>query len=93
MNKRFGITAAALLVILSGCATNPDGSTEYKRTGLGALIGAGVGRRRNRGYFRRQPWGQCSDRGRRRRLGRWGGGKLHGPPGSRAQKEPPTGEG
>lgn len=32
--------AAALL---SGCATNPDGSYEWKRTGLGALAGAAVG--------------------------------------------------
>lgn len=36
-----GMTAAALLV--TGCATNPDGSYEYKRTGLGALGGAVLG--------------------------------------------------
>ncbi len=36
-----GMTAASLLV--TGCATNPDGSYEYKRTGLGALGGAVLG--------------------------------------------------
>jgi len=36
-----GVSAVALLV--SGCATNPDGSYEYKKTGLGALGGAALG--------------------------------------------------
>lgn len=40
-----GIAAAALL--LGGCATNPDGSYEIKRTAIGAtggaILGAGVG--------------------------------------------------
>ncbi len=34
---------AALLILPAGCATNPDGSTEYKRTAIGALAGAAVG--------------------------------------------------
>ncbi len=40
------VTGAALAVVLlfsSGCATNPDGTTEYKRTAIGALAGAAVG--------------------------------------------------
>jgi outer membrane protein OmpA-like peptidoglycan-associated protein len=36
-----GAASAALLV--SGCATNPDGSYEYKRTTIGALGGAALG--------------------------------------------------
>ena len=36
-----GMSAVALLA--SGCATNPDGSYEYQRTGLGALGGAVLG--------------------------------------------------
>ena len=36
-----GMTAVALLA--TGCATNPDGSYEFKRTGLGALGGAALG--------------------------------------------------
>ncbi|MBJ6751669.1 OmpA family protein [Geomonas anaerohicana] len=36
-----GMTAVALLA--TGCATNPDGSYEFKRTGLGALGGAVLG--------------------------------------------------
>jgi outer membrane protein OmpA-like peptidoglycan-associated protein len=36
-----GVSAVALLA--SGCATNPDGSYEYKKTGLGALGGAALG--------------------------------------------------
>jgi len=47
-NVRWSIkfTGAALAVILllsAGCATNPDGTTEYKRTAVGALGGAAVG--------------------------------------------------
>jgi len=34
---------AAVLLFSSGCATNPDGTTEYKRTAIGALGGAAVG--------------------------------------------------
>jgi outer membrane protein OmpA-like peptidoglycan-associated protein len=30
-------------LLISGCATNPDGSSEVKRTGYGALIGSAVG--------------------------------------------------
>jgi len=40
------ITGAALVGVLllsAGCATNPDGTTEYKRTATGALGGAAVG--------------------------------------------------
>ena len=40
------ITVAALtgvLLLSAGCATNPDGTTEYKRTATGALGGAAVG--------------------------------------------------
>lgn len=36
-----GMSAAALLA--SGCATSPDGSYEYQKTGLGALGGAVLG--------------------------------------------------
>lgn len=36
-----GAASAALLV--SGCATNPDGSYEYKKTAIGALGGAALG--------------------------------------------------
>jgi outer membrane protein OmpA-like peptidoglycan-associated protein len=32
-----------ILLLLAGCATNPDGTTEYKRTAIGALAGAAVG--------------------------------------------------
>jgi outer membrane protein OmpA-like peptidoglycan-associated protein len=38
-----GIFLAVLLMIPAGCATNPDGTTEYKRTAIGALGGAAVG--------------------------------------------------
>lgn len=38
-----GLLLAAALVLGSGCATNPDGTTEYKRTAIGALGGAAVG--------------------------------------------------
>ncbi|HLN90409.1 MAG TPA: glycine zipper domain-containing protein, partial [Patescibacteria group bacterium] len=40
------ITRAAfvgVLLLSAGCATNPDGSTEYKRTAVGTLGGAAVG--------------------------------------------------
>jgi len=48
MNVRWSIkiTGAALagvLLLSAGCATNPDGTTEYKRTAIGALAGAAVG--------------------------------------------------
>jgi len=48
MNVRWSIkiTVAAIVGILllsAGCATNPDGTTEYKRTAIGALGGAAVG--------------------------------------------------
>ncbi|GAB4366383.1 MAG: hypothetical protein Kow00128_09800 [Deltaproteobacteria bacterium] len=35
--------AMAALLLPAGCATNPDGTTEYKRTAIGALAGAAVG--------------------------------------------------
>jgi outer membrane protein OmpA-like peptidoglycan-associated protein len=35
--------AAALALLLGGCATNPDGSYEYQKTGIGALGGAALG--------------------------------------------------
>lgn len=38
-----GAGACALLLAPAGCATNPDGSYEYKRTAIGALAGAAVG--------------------------------------------------
>lgn len=37
------IALAAILLVTAGCATNPDGTTEYKRTAIGALGGAAVG--------------------------------------------------
>ena len=37
------VVLAALLVLPGGCATNPDGTTEYKRTAIGALAGGVVG--------------------------------------------------
>lgn len=33
----------AMILVVSGCATNPDGTTEYKRTAIGALAGGAVG--------------------------------------------------
>lgn len=41
--KITGTALAAVLLFSSGCATNPDGTTEYKRTAIGALAGAAVG--------------------------------------------------
>ena len=41
--KITGATLAGLLLLSAGCATNPDGTTEYKRTAIGALTGAAVG--------------------------------------------------
>ncbi|MBE0569846.1 MAG: OmpA family protein [Deltaproteobacteria bacterium] len=41
--KITGTTLAAVLLLSAGCATNPDGTTEYKRTAIGALGGAAVG--------------------------------------------------
>ena len=38
-----GLLLAAVLVLTAGCATNPDGTTEYKRTAIGALAGGAVG--------------------------------------------------
>ena len=38
-----GAALMAALLYASGCATNPDGTTEYKRTAVGALGGAAVG--------------------------------------------------
>ena len=36
-------TGTLLAMSLSGCATNPDGSTEWKRTAIGSLGGAALG--------------------------------------------------
>ncbi|MGE5189376.1 MAG: OmpA family protein [Gemmatimonadota bacterium] len=38
-----GLSLASVLVLPAGCAQNPDGSYEYKRTAIGALAGAAVG--------------------------------------------------
>jgi outer membrane protein OmpA-like peptidoglycan-associated protein len=38
-----GLSLASLLVLPAGCAQNPDGTYEYKRTAIGALAGAAVG--------------------------------------------------
>ena len=46
MRPGMKITAVALVLMLmlaTGCATNPDGTREYKRTTIGALGGAAVG--------------------------------------------------
>jgi len=40
---KFLTGAAACALMAGGCATNPDGSYEYKKTGLGALGGAALG--------------------------------------------------
>lgn len=37
------IGATSLTLLASGCATNPDGSYEYKKTAIGALGGAALG--------------------------------------------------
>ncbi|HEU5360093.1 MAG TPA: OmpA family protein [Candidatus Deferrimicrobiaceae bacterium] len=42
-NRILGASLAVLLVLPAGCATNPDGTTEYKRTAIGALAGGAVG--------------------------------------------------
>ncbi len=38
-----GVCLAVLLTVPAGCATNPDGTTEYKRTAIGAMAGAAAG--------------------------------------------------
>jgi len=42
-HRVLGAALASLLLLPAGCATNPDGTTEYKRTAVGALAGAAVG--------------------------------------------------
>lgn len=42
-HRILGAVLASLLLLPAGCATNPDGTTEYKRTAIGALAGAAVG--------------------------------------------------
>jgi outer membrane protein OmpA-like peptidoglycan-associated protein len=37
------LVTSVVLLLASGCATNPDGTKEYKRTAIGALAGAAVG--------------------------------------------------
>jgi len=41
--RAVGLLLTFVLVLGAGCATNPDGTTEYKRTTIGALGGAAVG--------------------------------------------------
>src|SRR3990172_1905986 len=41
--RTVGSILVAVLALGAGCATNPDGTTEYKRTAIGALAGAAVG--------------------------------------------------
>uniref|UniRef100_C6DZ81 OmpA/MotB domain protein n=1 Tax=Geobacter sp. (strain M21) TaxID=443144 RepID=C6DZ81_GEOSM len=41
--KRIAGVIVILCAFAAGCATNPDGSREYKRTGIGALAGAALG--------------------------------------------------
>ncbi len=41
--RSVGSILVAALVLGAGCATNPDGTTEYKRTAIGALGGAAIG--------------------------------------------------
>jgi outer membrane protein OmpA-like peptidoglycan-associated protein len=43
MYRVIGACLTVLLILPAGCATNPDGTTEYKRTAIGALGGAAVG--------------------------------------------------
>ena len=40
---RFVIGASTVALLASGCATSPDGSYQYQKTGIGALAGAAVG--------------------------------------------------
>ncbi len=42
-NRIVGLSLSSLLVLPAGCAQNPDGTYEYKRTAIGALAGAAVG--------------------------------------------------
>lgn len=42
-HRILGTALAALLLLPAGCATNPDGTMEYKRTAIGALAGGAVG--------------------------------------------------
>ena len=42
-NRIVGVSLASLLVLSAGCAQNPDGTYEYKRTAIGALAGGAVG--------------------------------------------------
>jgi outer membrane protein OmpA-like peptidoglycan-associated protein len=41
--RAVGLLLTMVLVLGGGCATNSDGTTEYKRTAIGALGGAAVG--------------------------------------------------
>lgn len=40
---KFVTGSAAIALLASGCATNPDGSYEFKRTAIGSLGGAALG--------------------------------------------------
>lgn len=41
--RALGLFLTTVLVLGAGCATNPDGTMEYKRTAIGALGGGAVG--------------------------------------------------
>lgn len=41
--SKFIAVSAAVTLLASGCATNPDGSYEYQKTAIGALGGAALG--------------------------------------------------
>jgi len=41
--KKIIVGSSALALLTGGCATNPDGSYEFQRTGMGALGGAVLG--------------------------------------------------
>ena len=41
--SKFIAASAAVTLLASGCATNPDGSYEYQKTAIGALGGAALG--------------------------------------------------
>ncbi len=42
-NRIVGLSLSSLLILPVGCAQNPDGTYEYKRTAIGSLAGAAVG--------------------------------------------------
>src|SRR4030065_113293 len=74
-NRILGASLATLLVLPAGCATNPDGTTEYKRTAIGALAGGAVGAGTGAliGGEKRAGRGAVSGGGARGGVGRGGG--------------------